>query len=791
LLQATSEMLKRQVNEKNYIDVGVHVEKDLPLGDNPHARVGISKEKFQTAVAMLQEEGYKVHTIQVPQLGSNNQYTTVKVLGKPDSPRPKISDVGHINEFSQDGGRSYLGIKDPISISSKRVKVNWAEDGGGQADGVIYIRPGVKDVSIGSAHYAQVRVAVDGTHYLKGMAMYKDDLPKGSDIVFNTSKANTGVKHDAFKAMKDDPDNPFGATIRQIQDKEGNVISAMNIVGHKEGSGEEGGWEGWSKSISSQILSKQSPTLAKTQLDMTFERRKNEYDEIMSLTNPTVKKYLLEKFADGTDSASVQLKAAALPRQAYHVILPVSSMKPGEIYAPNYKNGERVVLVRSPHGGTFEIPELTVNNRNPEAKKLLGTETRDAVGIHHKVAERLSGADFDGDTVIVIPNNQKQITHTPALEGLKGFDPRASHPPYDGMTTIDGGVYDAKSKSVKYGPKGPTGRMQREMGDISNLITDMTIKGANNDEKARAIRHSMVVIDAEKHSLDFKGSYEANGIKQLKIKYQGRGDAGASTLISRAKSEARVPKRRLRRASEGGPIDPITGKKVYVQVAEPFTNRSGKTVYPTLKSTKLAETDDAHTLSSGTRMEEIYANHSNKLKGLANQARKETLSIEPVKKSPSASTHYANEVASLNAKLNLAEKNAPLERQAQTIANTVVSQKKQANPNMDKATEKKVKFQALAEARIRTGANKTTIKPTIREWEAIQAGAVSNHRLERILDHGDVDSIKALSMPKTPKLMTATKKARAQAMLDSGYSQSEVAAQLGVSVSTLKGSIYE
>ena len=42
---------------------------------------------------------------------------------------------------------------------------------------------------------------------------------------------------------------------------------------------------------------------------------------------------------------------------------------------------------------------------------------------------------------------------------------------------------------------------QTEMGKISNLITDMTLKGATQDELARAVRHSMVVIDAEKHMI--------------------------------------------------------------------------------------------------------------------------------------------------------------------------------------------------------------------------------------------------------------------------------------------------
>ena len=104
------------------------------------------------------------------------------------------------------------------------------------------------------------------------------------------------------------------------------------------------------------------------------------------------------------------------------MILPVSSMKPTEIFAPNYDNGTRVALIRYPHGGKFEIPELIVNNRNREASRLL-KDAKDGVGIHHSVAEHLSGADFDGDTVLVIPNGKGKIKADPMLEGLKNFNP--------------------------------------------------------------------------------------------------------------------------------------------------------------------------------------------------------------------------------------------------------------------------------------------------------------------------------------------------------------------------------
>jgi hypothetical protein len=681
----------------------------------------------------------------------------------------------------------------PKSISSRRIGINYADQGGAKADGVIYVRPGVKDVSLGEKRYAQVRIAVDGTHYLKGMAVYKDDLPEGKDLVFNTNKKNTGNKKDVMKELSDDPDNPFGAITRQVRDpKTGKVSSVMNKVGAKEGAGEEGSWDTWSRNLPSQMLSKQSPDLARQQLNVTYERRQREFDEISSLTNPTVRKELLLKFADSTDSAAVHLKAASIPRQSTKVLLPVPSVKETEIYAPSLNNGERVALVRFPHGGPFEIPQLTVNNRNKEARSLLGSNAEDAVGIHHKVAQRLSGADFDGDTVLVIPNDRGQVKSQPPLEGLKDFDPMKYKIP-DGSPI----------------PRVNNPRKQKEMGRVSNLITDMSLQGASNDHLARAVRHSMVVIDSEKHGLDIAQSEKDNGIRELKQRYQGGGNKGASTLLSRANADTRVLEKRARQASKGGPIDPNTGAKVFELTGrtraektvstDPVTGKrvyvdTGNRVPIKVKAKKLAETSDAFTLTTQPiphRMEVIYAEHSNRLKALANSARKEAVHTKPTPQSPSAKAVYAKEVTSLQAKLDTAKKNAPLERHAQRLAASAVSQKRQANPNMDEDEVKKLKQIEITNARIATGAQKHRIVVTQPEWNAIQAGAISMTKLEDILVNSDVDSIKKLALPKTAKKFTSTMKTRAQSMLSSGYTQAEVADALGVGVTTLKVGLEE
>lgn len=802
VLESTANMLKSEVDSKGFVDVGIGVER----------YVGLSRTTLDTAISMVKSDGYEVIKIQEDQLGTGNK-TTIQVLTPPGTTyRDVVTNKGSIQQLTavtKDGGKTFTPQLPPISVSSKRVGIAFKEDGGDKADGVIYVRPGKEDLSLGGSRYAQVRIAVDGTHYMKGMAVYKDDLPDGVDLLFNTNKTKgtpiLGDKDNSvLKPMKDDPEDPFGAgRLQQItkKDKNGNdvVTSVMNRVN------EEGKWDDWSRNLPSQMLSKQKPILAKEQLDKTYNQKKKDLDEIMALTNPAVRRKLLESYASDVDSSAVHLKAAPIDRQATRVILPVNSLKDNEVYAPGLRHGENVVLVRFPHGGTFEIPELKVNNNHPDAKTLLG-DARDAIGINHKVAERLSGADFDGDTVLVIPNNGGKVKSTPALEKLKDFDPKSAFPAYEGMP--------------KMSPK----QKQAEMGYVSNLITDMTIKGANTNEIARAVRHSMVVIDAEKHNLNYKLSYDVHGIAALKEKYQGGANRGASTLISRTTSDVYVPKRK-----QSFRIDPDTGEKIYnytgekilkrkqLKVKDPVTGKKvgavderGRKIYDpndpgkledkTTKSTKGAEVKDAHLLTSAydsqgrrvgsaTPIEKIYADHANRLKALANAARKEQVNTKAIPYSPSAARVYAKEVATLNAKLNQALKNAPLERQAQLIANEIVRQKRLDNPHLDADDLKKLSGKELIAARARVGAGKDLVDITDAEWEAIQAGAISNNKLSKILNNSNIERVKELATPREARTVSTTKLRRAEQLRDSGKTLAEIADIIGVPLGTLKNNL--
>ena len=208
-----------------------------------------------------------------------------------------------------------------------------------------------------------------------------------------------------------------------------------------------------------------------------------------------------------------------------------------------------------------------------------------------------------------------KIASRPPLEGLEGFDPKMN---YQGekKTGSDGKEHwyrDGREYQLMK-------KTDTEMGKISNLITDMTIIGATDDELARAVRHSMVVIDAEKHHLDYKQSEKDNNIQALKQKYQIKVDengkikyGGASTLISRAKGEVTVDKR------QGTPKPNLPGKEWYdpsrpdgaliykkaddaTYTVKKVDKKTGEvtevTKKRTDKSNRMSETDDAMTLVS-------------------------------------------------------------------------------------------------------------------------------------------------------------------------------------------------
>ena len=858
-----ADYLEKRIKQTNgLVDVGSNSELYLTdeLGTN------VSKEKLNEALKILEERGYSVSGGRLEQPTNPGKMTTFKVIGPPGTPKNALwnEEVHGIKDFApmrdvEDGIRPAL-FQYPSSLDSKRVMVRYNEDTykgydgknhtGGELDGTIEIRKGVPDLSLGPNHYAQVRIMVDGTHYLKGMAVYSDgsDMPDGVDVIFNTNKHRGTPKMDCFKKADVDKDNPFGTLIKAngqsyyIDPKTGKrKLSPINMKST------EGDWSEWNDKLSAQFLAKQQKPLIERQLNLTLAERKSELDDICRLENPAVKKKLLLSYAEDCDSAAVHLKAASLPRQKYQVILPVPELKDNEVYAPNYRNGEKVALVRYPHGGIFEIPILTVNNRSKAAQKKIPKDSLDAIGINSNVAGRLSGADFDGDTVMVIPTGGKvKISSRPPLSGLIGFEPKEVYARKPGDT------YERM----------PSSRTQKEMGMVSNLITDMTIKGASFDEVTRAVRHSMVVIDAHKHDLNYKQSEIDNNIKQLKRDYMGHYNengnfsTGASTLISRSKSEKSVPKRQgaprinpdgtlsyklsdnlyyqtgrkkptkaqLDSAIKSGKSNGlwiITNKSVrsatkdeiskafkgeYVsglyysktkpdrfmtqeEMAKSYAAGNKKVKQRTQKSTQMAEASDAYSLVSEVRSpaELAYANYANAMKSYANTARKEYLATGNIQYSRTAAAKYKKEVDSLNSKLAQASKNSPKERMAVSVANIKIQAYVGDHPGIkeDKKEFKKLKQTEMERARVQVGAKRVPIDISDSEWEAIQAGAISETKMDKILKYADIDTLRERAMPRDKNQLSDAKIYRLRAMVDAGYTTSEIADALGISRSTV------
>ena len=728
-LENVESVLAESLERTGHLDVGVGVERQL----------GVNRNTFNAVVNhMVENEDLYIHNIQIKRLADPSKYTTVKVLSKEKDYVNVLKDSDNIGNLEyQSDDRSMTmpeRFKPPVHVDLDRIMIRYAEDGGAEKDGLIELRPGVEDLDLKNSRYAQVRIAAGDDLFMKGMATYTDSkLPDGIDIVYNVTKPRGTPKEAVFKKMKADPSlesNPetlFGTSLKQ-QGQRG----ALNILN------EEGDWDTWSTTMSSQFLSKQPLNLIREQLDKTYNALVNEYNELSSLTNPIVRRHLVDKFSQGLDAKARILSAKGLPGTKNHVILPMPGMKANEIYAPNYNNGDRVALVRHPHGGIFEIGDVIVNNNNPQAKKLIGTDAPDAIIMHPSMARKLSGADFDGDTVLVIPNNTGKIKSSRSLKELRNFDPNQ----YKITDPNHPHIIDKKNmKTIKPRTK------ELQMGIVSNLITDMTIKGASQSEIARAVKHSMVVIDSEKHGLDYKQSAIDNNIAQLKRDWTtrlnpaiGKVGQGSSTIVSRSKR--------------------------HIDISDPKFN--------------------AKDYSSGTAKEQEYVNYVNQLTGLKNNATKQIQSITNPRMNKVASEVYKPEVQSLNKKLNTALLNAPRERQAQILSNTLYY--KNIKPGMDDDGIKKLKARSLAQARAETGASRTDIKITEKEWEAIQARAVSAKTVNDILLNTNIDRIRELATPRQQP-MTSAKASRAKTLLDGGYTYGEVAQALGVSPSAIRSAI--
>ena len=230
-----------------------------------------------------------------------------------------------------------------------------------------------------------------------------------------------------------------------------------------------------------------------------------------------------------------------------------------------------------------------------------------------------------------------------------------------------------------------------------------------------------------------------------------------------------------------------------------YTNKTGDIVYKsrpkTQNSTAMMETDDAYTLVSTLHntKELAYADYANDMKALANKARKEMMSTGKIARSSKAADLYEEEVKSLENKLNTALLNAPRERAAMLKANAEINAKKKAyedehGEKMPTSDVKKISQQAMTKYRSSVGSvsrRNRSIKISDKEWEAIQAGAISESKLIKILNNTDADSLRSRAMPKSSITLSQAKINKAKSMSASNYSLEEIADACGCSPATV------
>ena len=273
----TADFIKKQIETRGMIDVGAGVEQEL----------NISRERLDMALYALEAEGYPVYSGRFKQVTNPGQWTTQKVICPPDTPYKDIYQLDKVHSLkdyiSRDGGETYeKKFTYPESMDSKRLMIRYDEQGGTAKDGVIELRRGVPDLSLGESRYSQVRILVDGTHYLKGMAVYSDNMPDGVDVIFNTNKKQGTPMTKVLKEIKPDPDNPFGSLIKDA-DQGGQYWYTDAKTGEKKlglinKRANEGDWTDWKDSLPSQFLSKQNLSLAKKQLGLAIADKTDEYD---------------------------------------------------------------------------------------------------------------------------------------------------------------------------------------------------------------------------------------------------------------------------------------------------------------------------------------------------------------------------------------------------------------------------------------------------------------------------------------------------------------------------------
>lgn len=204
----------------------------------------------------------------------------------------------------------------------------------------------------------------------------------------------------------------------------------------------------------------------------------------------------------------------------------------------------------------------------------------------------------------------------------------------------------------------------------------------------------------------------------------------------------------------------------------------------------MGNTYDAKTLVSPSHfdMENIYADFANSMKALANNARIEMINTPNLQQNKKAKEIYAKEVASLDRKLKEAKINSIKEREAKRKTASYMNEKKEVNPDLKGEDLRKLTQRTLDKYRQEVGAipkRKRDIKLEEREWQAIQAGAISENKLKQILNNSDPDVLRDKAMPRTTKGFTSSQLSIIKRLDANGFTLQEIANKFHVSTSTI------
>lgn len=209
-----------------------------------------------------------------------------------------------------------------------------------------------------------------------------------------------------------------------------------------------------------------------------------------------------------------------------------------------------------------------------------------------------------------------------------------------------------------------------------------------------------------------------------------------------------------------------------------------------MNSTNMGETTDARTLVSRKKhpMELIYADYANSMKAMANKARIEMVTTKRLEYSPTANKIYRAEVSSLEKKLNDAKKNSIRERTAERLAASELNRRKAINPDLKGEDLRKLSTRLVTKYRQEVGAvprRKRNLFIDDKEWEAIQAGAITENKLKEILNNSDPDVLRERAMPSGKRGLSQGQINRIKAMNASNFTLAEIAKKLGISKSTV------